>query len=86
MPDPAHPTEKHRGHLLPTASASIIVTTTADKALADNALLDPDEEREFAEKPRGFFADQFEVSLARDPRQGVDADTADRTEATTMLI
>ncbi|KAI0780249.1 PALP-domain-containing protein [Fomes fomentarius] len=60
VPDPAHPDEKHRGHLLPTASASVVVTTTADEALADNALLDPDEEREFAEKPRGFFADQFE--------------------------
>ncbi|KAI9067333.1 PALP-domain-containing protein [Trametes sanguinea] len=59
-PDPAHPHEKHRGHLIPTASSSMIVTTTADEALADNALMSPKEEREFALKPRGFFADQFE--------------------------
>ena len=51
----------HRGHLIPTASSSVIVTTTADEALADNALMSPKEEREFALKPRGFFADQFEV-------------------------
>ncbi|KAJ2987929.1 hypothetical protein NUW54_g9279 [Trametes sanguinea] len=59
-PDPAHPYDKHRGHLIPTASSSVIVTTTADEALADNALMSPKEEREFALKPRGFFADQFE--------------------------
>ncbi|OSD07034.1 PALP-domain-containing protein [Trametes coccinea BRFM310] len=59
-PDPAHPHEKHRGHLIPTASSSVLVTTTADEALADNALMSPKEEREFALKPRGFFADQFE--------------------------
>ncbi|TFK85808.1 PALP-domain-containing protein [Polyporus arcularius HHB13444] len=58
--DPAHPTHTHRGHLIPTASSSIVVTTTADEALADNALMSPKEEREFAMKPRGFFADQFE--------------------------
>ncbi|KAI0358633.1 PALP-domain-containing protein [Trametes cingulata] len=59
-PDPAHPSEHHRGHLIPTASSSVLVTTTADEALADNALKSPKEEREFAMKPRGFFADQFE--------------------------
>ncbi|KAI0759857.1 PALP-domain-containing protein [Trametes elegans] len=59
-PDPEHPTETHRGHLIPTASSSVIVTTTADDALADNVLMSPKEEREFALKPRGFFADQFE--------------------------
>ncbi|KAI0694994.1 PALP-domain-containing protein [Cerioporus squamosus] len=58
--DPAHPTHPHRGHLIPTASSSVVVTTTADEALADNALMSPKEEREFAMKPRGFFADQFE--------------------------
>ncbi|KAH9892726.1 PALP-domain-containing protein [Cubamyces lactineus] len=58
--DPAHPAQAHRGHLIPTASSSIVVTTTADDALADNALMSPKEEREFAMKPRGFFADQFE--------------------------
>ncbi|KAI0663372.1 PALP-domain-containing protein [Cubamyces menziesii] len=58
--DPAHPTHGHRGHLIPTASSSVVVTTTADDALADNALMSPKEEREFAMKPRGFFADQFE--------------------------
>ncbi|KAI0335070.1 PALP-domain-containing protein [Cubamyces sp. BRFM 1775] len=58
--DPAHPTHAHRGHLIPTASSSVVVTTTADDALADNALMSPKEEREFAMKPRGFFADQFE--------------------------
>lgn len=62
--DPAHPAQAHRGHLIPTASSSIVVTTTADDALADNALMSPKEEREFAMKPRGFFADQFEVWLA----------------------
>ncbi|KAI0633530.1 PALP-domain-containing protein [Trametes polyzona] len=60
QPDPAHPMETHRGHLIPTASSSILVTTTVDEALADNALMSPKEEREFALKPRGFFADQFE--------------------------
>ncbi len=39
----------------------MVVTTTADDALEDNALMSPREEREFALKPRGFFADQFEV-------------------------
>ncbi|KAI8993955.1 PALP-domain-containing protein [Trametes punicea] len=58
--DPAHPSQVHRGHLIPTASSSVVVTTTADDALADNALMSPKEEREFAMKPRGFFADQFE--------------------------
>ncbi|KAH9858909.1 PALP-domain-containing protein [Lenzites betulinus] len=59
-PDPAHPSEIHRAHLIPTASSSVLVTTTADEALADDMLMDPQEEREFAQKPRGFFADQFE--------------------------
>ncbi|KAJ8486924.1 hypothetical protein ONZ51_g4526 [Trametes cubensis] len=58
--DPAHPTHGHRGHLIPTASSSVVVTTTADDALVDHALMSPKEEREFAMKPRGFFADQFE--------------------------
>ena len=43
----------------------MVVTTTADEALADNMLMSPSEEREFAMKPRGFFADQFEVRVAR---------------------
>ncbi|KAH9929572.1 PALP-domain-containing protein [Epithele typhae] len=48
------------GHLLQTASASVVVTTTADGALADDKLTNSKEERESATKPRGFFADQFE--------------------------
>ncbi|KAL1945924.1 hypothetical protein VTO73DRAFT_1926 [Trametes versicolor] len=59
-PDPTHPSETHRAHLIPTASSSMVVTTTADDALEDNVLMSPREEREFALKPRGFFADQFE--------------------------
>ncbi|KAI0745276.1 PALP-domain-containing protein [Earliella scabrosa] len=59
-PNPTHPSGTHRGHLIPTASSSVVVTTTADEALADNMLMSPSEEREFAMKPRGFFADQFE--------------------------
>ncbi|KAI0823424.1 PALP-domain-containing protein [Trametes gibbosa] len=60
-PDSAHPSnEKYRAHLIPTASSSVLVTTTADEALADEMLMDPYEAREFAMKPRGFFADQFE--------------------------
>ncbi|KAI0743980.1 PALP-domain-containing protein [Daedaleopsis nitida] len=58
--DPAQPNSHHRAHLIPTASSSVVVTTTANEALADNTLMDPKEEREFAMKPRGFFADQFE--------------------------
>ena len=62
--NPAKPTPTHRGHLIPTFSSSVIVTTTADDALADGALMSPEEEKEFELKPRGFFADQFEVNAA----------------------
>lgn len=63
--DPAKATPTHRGHLIPTLSSSVVVTTTADKALADGGLANPEEEEEFEMKPRGFFADQFEVSCPR---------------------
>lgn len=72
-PNPSHPFETHRAHLIPTASSSMVVTTTADDALEDNVLMSPREEREFALKPRGFFADQFEVRTRHDymrPKQG----------------
>ncbi|TBU31620.1 PALP-domain-containing protein [Dichomitus squalens] len=58
--NPAKAIPTHHGHLIPTFSSSVIVTTTADDALADGALMSPEEEREFELKPRGFFADQFE--------------------------
>ncbi|KAI1795520.1 PALP-domain-containing protein [Ganoderma leucocontextum] len=58
--DPAKATSTHRGHLIPTLSSSVVVTTTAEDALADGTLTSPEEEREFEMKPRGFFADQFE--------------------------
>ena len=63
--DPAKATPTHRGHLIPTLSSSVVVTTTADEALADGVLTSPEEEKEFETKPRGFFADQFEVSRPR---------------------
>ncbi|KAI0645861.1 PALP-domain-containing protein [Trametes meyenii] len=59
-PDSAHSLVAHHTHLIPTASSSVLVTTTANEALADNGLMSPKQEREFALKPRGFFADQFE--------------------------
>ncbi|PIL36040.1 hypothetical protein GSI_01700 [Ganoderma sinense ZZ0214-1] len=58
--DPAKASPTHRGHLIPTLSSSVIVTTTAEEALADGVLTSPEDEKEFEIKPRGFFADQFE--------------------------
>ncbi|EJF65014.1 PALP-domain-containing protein [Dichomitus squalens LYAD-421 SS1] len=58
--NPAKAIPTHHGHLITTFSSSVIVTTTADDALADGALMSPGEEREFELMPRGFFADQFE--------------------------
>ncbi|KAH9839105.1 PALP-domain-containing protein [Rhodofomes roseus] len=50
-----------RGHLLPTASSSVIVSTAATDALGEEeALMSPKQEEELRVKPRGFFADQFE--------------------------
>lgn len=48
-------------HILPTPSSSVIVATTAAVALGEmQATVSPDEQ-ELRAKPRGFFADQFEV-------------------------
>ncbi|KAM5530530.1 hypothetical protein V8D89_015807 [Ganoderma adspersum] len=58
--DPAKASPTHRGHLIPTLSSSVVVTTTADEALSDGILTSPEEEKDFETKPRGFFADQFE--------------------------
>lgn len=55
-----------RGHLLPTPSSSVIVSTAATEALGEEeAVMSPKQEEELRAKPRGFFADQFEVRVDR---------------------
>ncbi|KZT71729.1 PALP-domain-containing protein [Daedalea quercina L-15889] len=49
-----------RGHLLPTASSSVIVATAVTDALGEETVMDPKQAEELRLKPRGFFADQFE--------------------------
>lgn len=47
---------------LSTPSSPAFVTTTAADALGKNrAVMDPEEVEDSRMKPRGFFADQFEV-------------------------
>lgn len=51
-----------RGHLLPTPSDSLLVSTVATDALGEEqAVTSTKEEEDLRTKPRGFFADQFEV-------------------------
>ena len=48
--------------MLRTSSSSIVVTSTAsESALEEDHPRTQDEEEEVRTKPRGFFADQFEV-------------------------
>lgn len=54
------------GHLLPTPSSSVIVSTAATEALdEEEAVMSPKQEEELRAKPRGFFADQFEVRVGQ---------------------
>ncbi|EPT04700.1 hypothetical protein FOMPIDRAFT_123780 [Fomitopsis schrenkii] len=49
------------GHLLPSPSSSVVVSTAATQALDEvEAVMSPMQEEELRAKPRGFFADQFE--------------------------
>ena len=50
----------HISHELQTSSASVVVTTTSSHVHAEGAVDDPMDE-DLLRKPRGFFADQFEV-------------------------
>lgn len=55
-----------RSHLLPTPSSSVLVSTTGTDTLGpDHAVESAREEEELRTKPRGFFADQFEVFSTR---------------------
>ena len=48
--------------MIPTSSSSIVVSTTAaDAHPEDHAVMTAQEEEDLRTKPRGFFADQFEV-------------------------
>ncbi|PCH35999.1 PALP-domain-containing protein [Wolfiporia cocos MD-104 SS10] len=50
-----------RGHLLPSPSSSVLVSTAATDALGEEGTVTaPHEEEALRTKPRGFFADQFE--------------------------
>ena len=47
---------------LPTASSSVVVTTTAAEVVAPgHGVMTAEDDQELRTKPRGFFADQFEV-------------------------
>jgi len=49
-------------HLMSTPSSSVVVTTTSDHSPQNGIGFTSSEESEdFSLKPRGFFADQFEV-------------------------
>jgi len=50
----------HISHELQTSSASVVVTTTSSHVHAEGTVDDPMDE-DLLRKPRGFFADQFEV-------------------------
>jgi hypothetical protein len=50
----------HTSHELQTGSASVVVTTTSSHVCAEGTVDDP-MDKDFLSKPRGFFADQFEV-------------------------
>lgn len=45
--------------MVSSSSASVVVTTTASRVSFD--VNDPQDNDEFMTKPRGYFADQFEV-------------------------
>lgn len=50
--------------MLKTSSSSVVVTTTAADIVAPgHGAITVEEEHELKSKPRGFFADQFEVSV-----------------------
>lgn len=59
------PESNERPHLLHTPYSSVVVTTTASDELRESEqtpnVLSPEEDEELRMKPRGFFADQFEV-------------------------
>lgn len=49
--------------VLDTHSSSVVVSTTAADIVApEHGAISVEEEHELKAKPRGFFADQFEVS------------------------
>ena len=49
--------------MLRTTSSSVVVTTTAtDIVSPEHGAITVEEEHELKTKPRGFFADQFEVA------------------------
>jgi cysteine synthase A len=50
----------HISHELQTGSASVVVTTTSSHVHAEGTVDDP-MDQDLLTKPRGFFADQFEV-------------------------
>ena len=51
--------------VLPTAISSVVVTTTAgDVVSPEHGTLSAEDEQELRTKPRGFFADQFEVLIS----------------------
>lgn len=52
-----------RPHVMRTSTSSVVVTTSAPEDLLDehHGALTIEEEEELRTKPRGFFADQFEV-------------------------
>lgn len=52
--------DAHKSHELHTGSASVVVTTTSSHVNAEGSTDDPLDE-DLLSKPRGFFADQFEV-------------------------
>jgi cysteine synthase A len=52
--------DAHTNHELHTGSASVVVTTTSSHVNAEGTIDDPLDE-DLLSKPRGFFADQFEV-------------------------
>lgn len=50
---------------LSTATSSVVVTTTAgDVVSPEHGTLSAEDEQELRTKPRGFFADQFEVLIS----------------------
>jgi cysteine synthase A len=54
--------DAHTSHELHTGSASVVVTTTSSHVNAEGTIDDPLDE-DLLRKPRGFFADQFEVLI-----------------------
>ena len=48
----------HKPHLISSMSTSVVVSTTSD---IQDGQRNPEANADFARKPRGYFADQFEV-------------------------